>query len=110
MEIGRDDFRKLLGTLDRIAIANEKLIELATEERIEDDEIAKTKMPTYCPHCAALNPSVRSEGGMGALDEYVLIATCDKCSNRFFAIPNGMTIVKTPEEVRALMEAGNGST
>lgn len=110
MEVGRDDLRRMLGSLERIAVANEKLIELAQEERIEDQEIAKSKQPTYCPHCATLNPRVRSEGGVGLLDDYVLIAYCEKCGNRFFAIPSTMTIAKTPEEARTFVEAGNGAT
>lgn len=110
MEIGREEVRKLLGSLERIARANEKLIELAEEERIEDEAIAKSRIPGYCPHCTRTNPRVRSEGAAGLLDEVVLVLTCENCGNRFFVVPTDWMIAQNADQVREMMkEAGIGT-
>lgn len=107
MEVGREFLEQFLGKLERIAVANEELITLATEERVEE---AKLTTPGYCPHCGTANPSIRSEGGTGAMNDYVLIALCDNCNKTFYAIPEGWLCVKTPENVRQAMEAANGTS
>jgi len=106
MEVGRDFerlFKKLVDATERNAIASERLIELATEERTEE---ASIKTPGYCPHCGLGNPEIRNEGGAGRMDEFVLIARCGNCQGEFYGFPQGWTIAKTKEEARAMMEAG----
>lgn len=111
MELGREEFKKLLGTLDRIAVANEKLIELATEERIETiQEAANVRTPGFCPHCKSLNPRISNEGGTGDFNDFVLVATCGNCSRKFIAIPEGWQVFTSPEQARQMMEAGNGTS
>lgn len=90
--------------LERNAVASEELISLAKEERTVE---ASMISPGYCPHCATVNPTVRSEGGAGHIDEYVLVANCENCHGTFYAIPQGWHIVGTPEEAREIMEARN---
>jgi hypothetical protein len=92
---------RIVVALERTAKANERLIELATEERDTGDSIFG---PPFCPHCGAFNPSVANEGGTGAMAEFVLIATCGNCSKVFYAFPQGWLAFQTKDEARQEME------
>jgi hypothetical protein len=89
---------RLLGILERTAKAQEDLIRLATEER----EVGETMIePPFCPHCGRLNPAIRSEGGRGDFNEYILIAHCENCNNTFLAVPaNGWNVYRNEHELK----------
>jgi hypothetical protein len=75
---------RLLGILERTAVAQEELIRLATEEREVGEAMEE---PPFCPHCGRLNPTIRSEGGTGEFADFILVANCTNCSNTFLAVP-----------------------
>jgi hypothetical protein len=103
MEVGREvekSLKRMAEALERNAVASEELISLAKEERDVD---AKVLTPGFCPHCAAVNPTVRSEGGVGEIDDFVLQAACNRCGHVFFAIPNGWTVCVTADEARDVL-------
>lgn len=99
-----DDWREsIVPVLERIAVANERIVELATEER----QIGQDRSPSFCPHCQTLNPSVRSAGERGGqLDDYVFVGRCESCRNTLFAVPNGWQCFGTAEEAQAWIEGG----
>jgi hypothetical protein len=75
-----------LAVLERIAIANEQLITLATEERDTGDSIFG---PPLCPHCGTFSPHVRNEGGSGPMAEFCLVGNCSNCNKTIYAVPQG---------------------
>lgn len=85
-----------LAVFERIAVANERLIELATEERAIDDQPG----PPYCPHCAVLNPEVVTQGGArgGPLADFILVARCENCGGTLYGRPNGWDMFQSPQE------------
>lgn len=89
--------------LERIAVANEKLIELAVEERQVMDASEHAGGPPFCPHCRTFNPSIRSEGGDGEMAEFVLVATC-QCGRTFYARPQGWEVFDSIDQARSEME------
>lgn len=99
---GREFNDRLLGTLERIAKANEDLITLATQER----EVQDAPPPPYCPHCQAVNPTVSSEGGTGEFADYVLIAKC-QCGKTFYAVPENWNVYTDKEDAAAAIGGGN---
>lgn len=92
---------RLVGAVERVAVANEQLIELATTERDSGDSAFG---PAFCPHCGTFNPSVRNEGGIGQMAEFVLLATCQACHKTFFAFPQGWICLASEDEAREEME------
>lgn len=104
MQFGRDEMKlaaKVITALERIAEANEKLIELATEERSFEDQGG----PPFCPHCQTFNPKVRNRSeGDGPLSSFVLICTCTNCNGTIYAIPEGWQIAGSIEDARLLRE------
>lgn len=98
----QDPIERVIPVLERIAVANEQLIVLATEERDAGDNL---RTPPYCPHCGRLDPQIRNEGGIGQFGEFILVAFCVECNERFLAVPDGWAIYKS---VEAMKEAGNG--
>lgn len=94
--------QQLLGTLERIAVANEELIRLATEER----NIEFKPTPPFCPHCQSLNPRVTSEGGGGLMSEFVLVARCETCGRAIYGVPDGWQVYGSKEEARSAIQGG----
>lgn len=92
---------RLVTALERVADANEALIDLAKEERDSGESIFG---PPFCPHCGTFSPSVRNEGGSGSMNEFVLAAACENCGKQFFAIPQGWWVFKTAPEAKQAME------
>lgn len=93
---------KLLQHTERIAVANERLIELATEER----SVAEQPGPPFCPHCQTLNPDVRNEGGSGLMADFVLVAQCGNCSKMIFAVPESWLIFPDKEGAAKALNEG----
>lgn len=95
-----------LAVFERIAVANEKLIELATEERKIEDQPG----PPYCPHCAVLNPEVVTQGGArgGPLADYILVARCENCGNMLYGRPNGWDMFLSPQDAAQSMTSQEG--
>lgn len=91
---------------ERIAGANEALIQLATEER---DSGAMAFGPPFCPHCSTVNPKIRNDGGDGAMADFVLAARCATCGEMLFAVAQGWAVFKTPEDAVSYQEGGNGN-
>lgn len=89
---------ELVKRLERVAVANEKLIELATEER----DIELTAAPPHCPHCGAFNPNVRSEGGAGSLADFILVAQCGNCGEVLYGLPESWQMARNAEEAAAI--------
>lgn len=90
--------------LERVAAANERLNELATEERAQtpaDDELFDAPA---CPHCGALDPRTEMRGGEGKLSEFVLATPCGNCGRPFYALPIGWRIVGSKQEAQALLD------
>lgn len=103
MELRREDFDKFLAVQLRAAVAQERLIELATQER----DIEYTPTPPFCPHCQALNPRVSSEGGgVGTMSDFVLVARCTECGNALYGVPEGWQVYGTPDAAREAIEGG----
>lgn len=102
MEVGREDIDRFLGIMERAASAQERLIELATEER----ELGNVLGPPYCPSCGHFNPEVSMElkAGGGPLGDFVLAAKCNDCESELFAVPEGWQMFKTVEEVLTYQE------
>ena len=99
---GRDD--KFLAVLERIAVANEKLIELAVEER----SVENSPGPPFCPSCMTVNPDIRNEGGGGPMADFILAARCGTCKAMIFAVPEGWKVFPTADEAKyAVMGGGN---
>lgn len=102
MEVRREDKEKFFSLLERSAVAQERLIELATEER----KIEFQPTPPFCPHCQAIDPVVGSEGGSGKMSDFVLIARCGECGNVLYAVPDGWQVYGTDDAARAAVEGG----
>lgn len=102
MEVRREEIESFLAIMERSARAQERLIELATEER----KIEFQPTPPFCPHCQALNPRVGSEGGgVGTMTDFVLVARCGECGNALYGVPESWQVYGTPEAARAALEA-----
>lgn len=98
---------RLVDATERAAIANERIVKLATEERVEDIENVTVIGHPYCPHCQTFDPEGRSEGGMGHMSEFVLVMLCSNCGKPIYGLPQGWLCYKTPEEVKQAMEGRN---
>lgn len=97
---------RLVDATERNAVANEKIVSLATDERDTGESILG---PPFCPHCGTFNPNVRSEGGDGEMAEFALVAQCRNCGNILYGVPQGWLVYKTKEEA-AQQIAGKGGT
>lgn len=102
MQVGREDIDRFLGIMERSAAAQERLIELATEER----EVGEVVGPPYCPSCGHFNPNVTLDMKAvgGPLGDFALVAKCDHCEAPLFAMPEGWQVFKTGEELIAYQE------
>lgn len=98
---------KLAFCAERTADANEKLNELATEERESGDSL---RAPPYCPHCGHLDPLIRNEGGTGQFGEFVLVAYCGNCSKTFFGVTENWQLFKTQKELQERAEQNESSS
>jgi hypothetical protein len=87
--------------LERNAVASEKLIELATEEREVGDALEE---PPHCPHCGTFNPDVTMQAGGGSLAKFVLIAMCGRCGEVLFGIPRSWQMARSQDEAKAIIE------
>jgi hypothetical protein len=93
---------KVVGLLERVAVAQEELNSLARGE-------TETAMflPGVCPHCNTTNPRiVNDRGGDGLMSEFVLVAKCQHCDKTLYALAQGWVSLGTAEEVRQLQEGG----
>lgn len=91
---------RLVKATERNAEANEKIVELATQERAVGDEIASSTPPPFCPHCQALDPPIQTEGGGGRISEFVLFGRCGFCSKVIFGLSVGWEIYADEKSVR----------
>ena len=92
-----DDSERIAVALERLASSNERIVEMADEERQANYQGG----PPICPNCGAFNPVVRNNGGEGHMAEFILAAVCGNCNQPFFAISEGWQCFRTREEVEA---------
>lgn len=104
---GAELFDKALPIFERIAVANEKLIELAVEERDIGDSASS---PFFCPHCRTPFPAIRNEGGDGSSREYVLVAVCGNCQEVIYAVPQGWLCYPKPSMAQEEIERRKGGS
>jgi hypothetical protein len=86
----------------------EELLERATvalEAMAKDPVIEFEAAPPVCPNCSKFNPTVhvRSDDS-GPIAECVMIAECDTCHHRFYAVPIAWHMFLTLEEVKVELE------
>jgi len=79
---------------ERLAASNERIVEMADEERQANYEGG----PPFCPHCGMLNPDVSASRGSGPMADFVLAATCGSCHKVFYGVPEGWQVFKTRDE------------
>lgn len=103
MEVGREDIDTFLAIMERSAHAQERLIELAVEER----SISDAPGPPYCPSCGHFNPEVTAKAGGGPLGDFVLVSKCGACQKELYAVPEGWQVFNNPEELGIYMEGRN---
>jgi hypothetical protein len=97
---GRDE--QFLAVFERIAVANEKLIELATEER----SVGEAPGPPFCPTCGTFNPEIHSNGGGGPMADFILAAQCGNCGSVIYAVPESWKIFADADEARDALQGG----
>lgn len=90
---------KLVNAVERLAVSNERIVEMADEERQANYQGG----PAYCPHCSRMAPIVMVPTATGNMAEYILTATCQHCQGVFFGVPEGWQVFRTLDE---LQEAG----
>lgn len=91
----------LVPVLERIAVANEELIRLATEER----DIEDTTAPPHCPHCHQFDPVVGSQGGgEGHMSDFVLVAKCGSCGEVLYGLPDNWRMARSADEAHKIRE------
>jgi hypothetical protein len=103
MEVGREEIERFLALMERSAVAQERLIELAVEER----SISDAPGPPFCPSCGHFNPEVTAKAGGGPLGEFVLVSTCSACGKDIYAVPEGWQVFDHPEAALAYQEGRN---
>lgn len=107
---GREEraaMERIAEALERSAVADEELIRLATAERVTNE---LEPLPPMCPRCGQFDPVVENVGGRGQLSEFVLVATCGKCTKLFLAVPsNGWEYARDRDELKALQDAKGGN-
>lgn len=103
MEVGREDIERFLAIAERSAVAQERLIELATEER----SISDAPGPPYCPSCGHFNPEVTAKAGGGPLGDFILASECSACGKSIYAVPEGWQVFDNPEAAVAYQEGRN---
>jgi hypothetical protein len=79
---------------------------LALERLAEDPQFEVETQPPVCPHCEQMNPTVfiHESEGSGPLAEFVVQATCRNCDKVFFAAPFQWAVVKSMDELEAVVE------
>jgi hypothetical protein len=91
--------------LERIAVGVEHLA--------EDPVVEIEAGPPVCPACGRFNPeiSVREQESHGPMFEFVLVAHCTHCTQKFYAVPTAWRNYVRREEVEAEMmeRRGNGN-
>ena len=90
---------KLVVAVERLAAANEAIVQMANEERQANYQGG----PPYCPHCGTMAPNISVPAAKGNMGEHVLAATCGNCGQTFLAIAEGWRIFRDRTE---LEEAG----
>ncbi len=79
-----DWLKRLLAAIERSAVAQEKLIELAEKEQM----VEEVALPAICPVCGTVDPPIRSQiNGEGKMSDFALVATCDVCHEVIIGIP-----------------------
>jgi hypothetical protein len=81
--------------LERLAVSNERIVEMADEERQANYQGG----PAYCPHCGIGNPRVSAPGGEAPMGDFILVATCGNCQAIFFGVPEGWQVFRSLEEM-----------
>lgn len=103
MEVGREDIEAFLALMERSTKAQERLIELAVEER----SISDAPGPPFCPSCGHFNPEVSVGAGGGLLGEFILVSKCGACQKPIYAVPEGWQVFDHPEAAMAYQEGRN---
>jgi hypothetical protein len=83
----------------------------AMEALAKDPVIEIEAGPPVCPACGLFNPtvSIAEKASSGPLFEFVLLATCNSCGNRIYAVPQVWQMFTHRDEVRAHLEERRGS-
>lgn len=97
MAITTQQVQQGLTLLERLAVSNEKIVEMANEERQANYQGG----PPYCPHCGTFGPNITTQGRGGSFADYVLVAVCENCNNTFIGQPEGWQVFRTPQEYEA---------
>lgn len=84
--------------LERIAVGVEKLG--------EEPSFEIPSSPPVCPHCGVFDPEVQMQesGGIGKLSSVFFEVVCQKCSTKFFVVPQGWTNFTTMGELTEFFE------
>ena len=106
MEVNDEMVERAVVALDGIAVANQELIRLATEERDSGDSIFG---PPVCPHCGAFGPRVKPlvPANGAPMSEFVLISPGGECGQMFFGVPQGW--LTFPDEESAKQQVARRS-
>lgn len=105
-------FTRMVEATERNAIANEKIVALALDER----PLEYQPGPPFCPHCGSFNPVIKpvAAGSGGPMVDFILVAQCGNCNNSFAALPEGWQTFNTPQEADEALhdkkEGGNGNS
>lgn len=102
---GRERDERLVTAIERLADANEAIVKLAGEQQEEMN--APTPGPPFCPHCGTFNPPVQQlAAGGGPMQEFILVAQCERCGKVLYGIPEGWQLASTEDEARSIIEKG----
>jgi hypothetical protein len=82
---------------------------VAAIERLAQDPVIEMQTgPPVCPHCGAMNPTVKvdDQAGEGLLGDFVIRAQC-QCGEVFYAIPVQWDNVGSMEEAAQVISERN---
>jgi hypothetical protein len=97
---------KATKALERSAVANEKLLEIAEKEQFTVEQ-----GPPVCPHCGVFNPEVTQlfrEEASGPLSEFVMQCETHCCNRPVYCIAVGWDVVPHIEIARELLSMKKG--
>jgi hypothetical protein len=99
--------REVVGVLERSAVANEKLLELAESEQMQFEH-----GPTVCPGCGKLNPQVTilapEPGQDGHTDEFIMKFESHCCNRVLFGVPVAWNLVDDIDLATDIMNQKGG--
>lgn len=108
IERAAEALEKAADALVRVAVANERLNDLATEERSYEPGAEELFDAPACPHCGTLDPMTQIKGGDGRLSSFVLATPCGSCGQPFYALPVGWRIVGNKEDAAQMLASKDG--